>query len=464
MNRASVSLEIFVPNGEGSDEARIAFVAASRRSAVLNGPHTSKVLHAGVTPDGHPFVAREPAPMRTLGQLLSERSALDTAEAVDIVVALCDALGEAHGHGILHGAIEPRNIRVSPTEIKLMDFETGAIFVDMAMDPFARLVMRAPEQLRIGGRIDERTDIFALGALLFTMIAGASPFAADSPSATALALNEDDPAFLAGVEEPLAELVERCLRRDPIDRPLDVATVAEAIAPFASPRSAEALARIRERADVLSSPTVIVRAQEYSALSQERQSAAPPASSAEIELDWNDLESVTPITESGSASIKPVAMDIGPISKEIRDEVAAMKPRTPFRVVGIAIGLAAGIAIGALSEQFLQNTSNDSVATATTSIEPQPESTGLVETTSAPLAAAATATGTATAEAPKPTPAPSALPKPAAPPAWMTAPAPAKVEPKPAAKIETETPVAKPAATAPKENDEDLRHFLEDRR
>ncbi len=454
MNRAPVAIEIFVPNGEGSDEARIAFVAASRRAAIINGPHTAKVLHSGVTPDGHPFVAREPVPARTLAALLTERGSLETSEAVDITIALCDAVGEAHGHGMLHGAIEPRNVRLGPNEVKLLDFETASIFIDMALDPFARLVMKAPEQLRIGGRMDERTDVFALGALLFTMIAGASPFAAESPSATALALNNDDPAFLAGVDDALADLVEQCLSKDPVDRPVDVTAVAEALAPFASPKSKDALDRIRDRAAVLSSPTVMVRAQDYEALAGERQS------SVEIEIEWSDIEVVTP--PPMSRSIKPVAFDIAPPPASLQP-----KKSSPFRYVGIALGLAAGIAIGAVSEQFIQPSETaNAVSAPPPSIDPQPganDLTGIVETT----AATATATATATAEpVAKPTPKPSSPPPSAITPAKAPAapaPLPSKIETKsPATENE---PAAKPAAAAaPKENDEDLRHYLDDRR
>ena len=93
------------------------------------------------------------------------------------------------------------------------------------------LAGRAPELLRGDTEIDERADVWGLGVLLYTMLAGAPPFtAADSPSRLNLSAVLDEPAMLAGVPEGLAELVDSCIATDRAARPQTMTTLAARLA------------------------------------------------------------------------------------------------------------------------------------------------------------------------------------------------------------------------------------------
>ena len=454
VTRAPVTIEIFMPEGEGADQARLAFIAASRKAAVLSGPHICRLLDTGVTADGAPFVVREPSPSRTLASVLEDTPCLDVAVAVDIAIAICDALTEAHDHHMVHGTLEAANVLLEWTEsgatdVRVNDFATGLIFAELASDPASRLAIRAPEQLRTGGRVDARTDVFALGALLFTMIAGASPFAADSPSGTALAMNNGESAFLAGVDDALADLVEQCLASDRDKRPEDAAAIAKRLASFATPRSLNTLARIADRAESQACETLLIPLREYETLAKEKTAESViPA----------DVDEKGPTLVPVSASIAPVASD--------RPTVTMLKPSSEsaprWQGAGwfaAAACLVAGVGIGATSSRWMQNAPTTSTAAAeelTTSMSPVTIASAVVET--APPAVA-----------PSPKPASTAPPPPKA---IVTARA-FPVQPVPAvsaASIVSAVPAA-PAAVAqklenpkPKENDDDLRHFLDDRR
>jgi serine/threonine protein kinase len=165
---------------------------------------------------------------RLLRQILTEQKKLPIERAVKIALGICDALAYIHGRGIVHRDLKPENIMVDAEDrIKIIDFgiagQTGARRLT-----FAKLsqVMGtpdyiSPEQVK-GKRGDARSDIYALGVMLYEMLAGRAPFQGPNPFAimndrllnNPVPPREIDPA----ISPQLQEIVYRALERDPKNR------------------------------------------------------------------------------------------------------------------------------------------------------------------------------------------------------------------------------------------------------
>lgn len=244
--RCSVHVLVAQPGSYGNpeqDSARIWFLAGARRAKKLTGPHVARVLDAGVTLEGHPWIVREHLGSMTLAAHLKDHGAIPTKDAVDIALAVCDAMAEAHANGIVHGSLGPHTIHVAWSASGLSDIKVvgaGTAAAENAMSLGSKkdvdAVLRAPEQITTGAIVDARADIWAVGVLLYTMLAGASPFATDTPSGASLSVILDDPPLLAGVPDELAAIVERALAKDPKDRVPSVLDFAESICVWSTNR------------------------------------------------------------------------------------------------------------------------------------------------------------------------------------------------------------------------------------
>ena len=196
---------------------------------------------------GQPCIVSEYVDGQTL------RARLDTGpmppqEAAGLGIAIARALGAAHAHGIVHRDLKPENVMLTAAgRVKVLDF--GIAHVD---DETARTVTAtgfvlgtpgymAPEQLR-GQPVDARTDVFALGVVLYELMTGQAPFGREpSPSVVAAVLERtpSDPAAIQpGVPDALSAVVMRCLAKDPADRYASMAQVAAALERARAPHAA----------------------------------------------------------------------------------------------------------------------------------------------------------------------------------------------------------------------------------
>ncbi|HEY0386133.1 MAG TPA: protein kinase, partial [Pyrinomonadaceae bacterium] len=176
---------------------RARFLREARAVSVLTHPHIATVYDYGETKDGQPFIVME----KVTGQLLSEllqTSQLTIARAVEIIADVADALSEAHAHGIVHRDIKPSNVVITERgQVKVLDFGLAKVLNEdhaQSADPNARTLLAtrtrsdvvvgtplylSPEQAT-GAPVDGRSDLFALGAMLYECIAGKPAFSGAS--------------------------------------------------------------------------------------------------------------------------------------------------------------------------------------------------------------------------------------------------------------------------------------------
>ena len=181
---------------EPSFQAR--FRREAQSAASLAAPNIVSVYDTG-NEGGVPFIVMELVAGRTLRTILSTEGRLLPQRALEVVADILSALDSAHAAGIVHRDIKPANVMLTPAgEVKVMDFGIARAMADTAsmMTQTAAVIGTAaylsPEQAR-GEHVDARSDLYSTGCLLYELVAGAPPFAGDSPVAVAYQHVREDP-------------------------------------------------------------------------------------------------------------------------------------------------------------------------------------------------------------------------------------------------------------------------------
>ncbi len=203
------------------------FVARFRREAVAAArlSHPAIVsIYDTCSEDHLEAIVMELVHGSTLRDYLNEHGAVEPGQAVAILSEVADALDTAHRSGIVHRDIKPANILLSTDgRVLVADFGIAKAGDDLTATntTLGTAKYLAPEQVE-GGPVDARTDVYALGIVLYELLCGRPPFSADTEAATALARLHQEPMrprnVRAGVPKPLEDVVLRALARDPQQR------------------------------------------------------------------------------------------------------------------------------------------------------------------------------------------------------------------------------------------------------
>jgi serine/threonine protein kinase/Flp pilus assembly protein TadD len=245
------------------------FLAEAQLTGQLQHPGIPPVHEVGVLADGRPFLAMKLIQGRTLANLLQERptAAADLPRFVAIFEHVCQTLAYAHARGVIHRDLKPSNIMVGAFgEVQVMDWGLAKVLGPgrftsaenaTASDPLVTVRMAsqglssqtgavlgtpafmAPEQARGEvDQLDERCDVFGLGALLCIVLTGQPPYAGAGGADVHLqaARGELDSArarlAASGAEGELVELARRCLAAEKAGRPQNAGEVAQAVARY----------------------------------------------------------------------------------------------------------------------------------------------------------------------------------------------------------------------------------------
>ncbi|MEM9599140.1 MAG: protein kinase, partial [Acidobacteriota bacterium] len=217
----------------GSEEhARRRFEREARAASSLDHPHICTIYEIDETEDGQQFIAMAYYPGESLEDRLL-RGPLPAADAVELASQIASGLGRAHSRGLVHRDVKPGNILISDEgEAKILDFGLARIAGEGGESgelPVGTPAYMAPEQLR-GEPVDERSDQWALGALVYEMLVGEPPFTGDKLPALmhAVVSAEAEPPseVTSSVPPALDPVVMRALSKDPEARHGDVETFA----------------------------------------------------------------------------------------------------------------------------------------------------------------------------------------------------------------------------------------------
>ena len=216
------------------------------RSGVLNEVRLArKITHPAVCrvfdvgeADGETFVSMELVRGEDLASLMRRVGRLPSERVVDIARQLCGGLAAAHAEGVLHRDLKPANVLIDDEGlVRITDFGTAVPLESVPQALIGTPDYMAPEQLLPGAPLTERTDIYALGLLLYELVVGQHAFGKSGTR-----LNPSRPSSMVpNVNPKLEQLILQALSADPRDRPAS----AEAVLTDLAPLIAEPLARHR---------------------------------------------------------------------------------------------------------------------------------------------------------------------------------------------------------------------------
>lgn len=247
-----VAVKVLLELRGGRPEAIERAEREARAMASLTSPHVARVLDLVRTPDGRPCLVTELLSGEDLSTRIEREKKIAPQDAARIAREMCLGLADAHAQGVLHRDIKPSNVFLTKSGVaKVLDFGVakleGTNTLTHAGAFLGTPAYMSPEQASSPSDVDERSEVYAVGAVLYHMLSGQPPYGGLDATQTLTRLLRGEPPRLGGiatsVPEALAALVERAMSRDPKDRFESMRAMADALAAHANPgavtRSAE---------------------------------------------------------------------------------------------------------------------------------------------------------------------------------------------------------------------------------
>ncbi len=237
----TVAIKVLAATVAGDGERRERFLQEARATAALSHPNISALYEIG-DENGQLYLVFEFVPGETLTQAIAGRP-LNPRRALDLSIQMADAIADAHAAGIVHRDIKPSNIIVTPKgHAKILDFglatwtsggsereQAPTMVATAAGTTLGTVAYMSPEQA-LGEAVDERTDIFSLGIVLFEMLTGKLPFKGATSTALALQIVQAAPqapsSVNSSVPRELDPIVTKALAKSLDQRYESAATMA----------------------------------------------------------------------------------------------------------------------------------------------------------------------------------------------------------------------------------------------
>jgi serine/threonine protein kinase len=270
-----VAIKIVAFEVTQSGELSARFLLEARASARVKSEHVARVLDVDMLEGGLPYLVMELLDGMDFAEKIAREGAMPVQQAVDAVLQALDGLSHAHAAGIIHRDIKPSNLFLANQPdgtvlVKVLDFGISKSTLSRDGRRLEGLTgddrslgspgYMSPEQMRDSAKVDVRADIFAVGAVLYEILAGRPAWEAETIHGLFAAMLETSPVPLSrrivGFSLELESIVLKCLRKDPAHRYQNVAELAQALAPFGS--STPNIAAVREPAAAAKHPAMSV--------------------------------------------------------------------------------------------------------------------------------------------------------------------------------------------------------------
>jgi len=246
-----VALKFMLQTRAPQREQTERFLREAQVAVKLRSRHSARVLDVGVLESGAPYMVMELLEGQDLGARLQSGETIAVEAAVEYVLQVCEAIGEAHASGIVHRDLKPANLFLTTDTggepcVKVLDFGvsklTGAeLQLTGAVQALGSPLYMSPEQMKAARDVDGRSDIWSLGVVLFELLARTTPFHSESLPELCNKVFSGAPLPLASlrpdVPAALIAVILGCLEKDRARRFQNVAALAAALAPFAAPRA-----------------------------------------------------------------------------------------------------------------------------------------------------------------------------------------------------------------------------------
>jgi serine/threonine-protein kinase len=243
-----VAIKVLHPELAGDEGMIERFLREAQSEARIEHPHIVAAFDWGETPDAAPYAVLEFLDGRDWEKDLERADKPSVQRVAAIVCQVCEALEAAHARGIIHRDLKPANVFLidrdgNPDYVKVVDFGIAKLLhqgrdtpklTEPGGAPGTPLYM-APEQLSQQA-VDARTDVWAIGVMLYEALAGKVPFNADTIGVLVMKVLTETPQLQdlrPEVPDPIRELVQRMLAKDPAGRPESCEEVRRVLEPYA---------------------------------------------------------------------------------------------------------------------------------------------------------------------------------------------------------------------------------------
>ncbi len=223
--KRTVALKFLPPDLTRDPEAKERFKHEAQAASALQHQNICVVHDIDEAPDGQMFICMEYLEGETLKEKI-ERGPLAIGEAVNIAIQVAKGLTAAHQHGIVHRDIKPANILITSAGVaKIVDFGvaklSGRTLLTRKDSTPGTTGYMSPEQAH-GEPVDQRTDVWATGVVLYEMLAGRHPFAAEYEEAIIYRILNEEPEFVTKIRQDvpgrLDRIIQRAIAKDPSGR------------------------------------------------------------------------------------------------------------------------------------------------------------------------------------------------------------------------------------------------------
>jgi eukaryotic-like serine/threonine-protein kinase len=259
-----VAMKFLLPEVLGNQQVVQRFLREAQAAVRLRSEHVARVIDVGTLETGAPYMVLEYLDGCDLANF--PRAQLSVGGVVDLMLQACEALAEAHSLGIVHRDIKPANFFIirgpdgSP-QLKVLDFGISKAPSAQGNLTATQSVMgtpayMSPEQMRSSRDVDHRSDIWALGIVLYELLQGMPPFGGETFSSMVLkVVNDPLPRLTVRLPGDLDAIVYRCLEKDPARRYQNIAELAQALAAYAQSETQAAISVQRTSSIMGTSPS-----------------------------------------------------------------------------------------------------------------------------------------------------------------------------------------------------------------
>jgi serine/threonine-protein kinase len=349
-----VAIKFLLPDALAKQEVVTRFAREARAAVKIKSEHVARVLDVGTLETGAPYMVMEYLDGSDLGAWVQQHGALDIEQAAEFILQACEAIADAHSLGIVHRDLKPSNLFCVKRSdgllsIKVLDFgiskltSFGDSGADMGMTKTSSVLgsplYMSPEQMLSSRDVDVRTDIWALGVILYELVVGKVPFNGDTLAelCVKIATMPAPPLRDRLPDAPLAlqEVIQRCMDKDRTKRYSNVAELSLALGPFAPKRaraSVERITRVIQAAGLTAS-----------ALNLPPSSEAPHAAS-HTQAAWGQTKSPTLWRRAG-APVGIVGLLVAIVG--VTGWFWAQKPQKPSEATASPLSTTSGTGISA---------------------------------------------------------------------------------------------------------------------